>query len=58
MIVVLGFLVCSLGLQNGVEKITKVMMVVLLALMLVLAVRSCTLDGASEGFKVLLASGF
>lgn len=57
-IVVLGFLVCSLGLQNGVEKITKVMMVVLLALMLVLAVRSCTLDGASEGLKFYLLPDF
>ena len=57
-IVVLGFLVCSLGLQNGVEKITKVMMVVLLALMLVLAVRSCTLDGASEVLKFYLLPDF
>ena len=57
-IVVLGFLVCSLGLQNGVEKITKVMMVVLLALMLVLAVRSCTLDGASEGLQFYLLPDF
>lgn len=57
-IVVLGFLVCSLGLQNGVEKITKVMMVVLLALMVVLAVRSCTLDGASEGLKFYLLPDF
>lgn len=57
-IVVLGFLVCSLGLQNGVEKITKVMMVVLLALMLVLAVRSCMLDGASEGLKFYLLPDF
>ena len=57
-IVVIGFLVCSLGLQNGVEKITKVMMVVLLALMLVLAVRSCTLDGASEGLKFYLLPDF
>lgn len=57
-IVVIGFLVCSLGLQNGVEKITKVMMVVLLALMLVLAVRSCTLEGASEGLKFYLLPDF
>ena len=49
LIVVIGFAVCSMGLQKGVEKITKIMMVVLLALMVLLAVRSCTLEGASEG---------
>ena len=54
LIVVFGFLVCSLGLQNGVERITKIMMVCLLALMLLLAVRSVTLPGASEGLKFYL----
>lgn len=58
LVVVLGFLVCSMGLQKGVEKITKVMMVVLLALMIVLAVRSCTLEGASEGLRFYLLPDF
>lgn len=51
---VLGFLVCSLGLQKGVEKITKVMMLALLGLISVLAIHSITLDGAAEGIKYYL----
>lgn len=56
--VVLGFGVCSLGLQNGVEKITKAMMVCLLLLMVALAVRSVTLPGAGEGLKFYLVPDF
>ncbi len=52
--VVLGFLVCALGLQNGVEKITKYMMLALLAIMVVLAINSCFLEGGSEGLKFYL----
>ena len=58
LIVVIVFAVCSMGLQKGVEKITKIMMVVLLALMVLLAVRSCTLEGASEGLKFYLLPDF
>ena len=58
-IVVVGcFAICGMGLQNGVEKITKVMMSLLLALMLILAVRSVTLNGASEGLRFYLAPDF
>lgn len=57
-IVVLGIAVCSLGLQNGVEKITKFMMLALLALIVVLAVHSCTLEGSSEGLKFYLVPDF
>ena len=46
--------VCSLGLQNGVEKITKFMMICLLAVLVVLVVRSLTLPGAAEGLKFYL----
>ena len=53
-VIILCFLVCSLGLQNGVEKITKWMMVALLLLMITLAVYCCTLDGAAEGLKFYL----
>lgn len=49
-----GFLVCSFGLQKGLERITKVMMLGLLALIAVLAVNSLTLDGAMEGVKFYL----
>ena len=53
-VVVLCFGICSLGLVRGVEKITKVMMVALLALMVSLAIYSCTLDGAAEGLRFYL----
>lgn len=53
-IVVGGFLICSLGLQSGVEKISKPMMLGLLALIVVLAVNSITLDGGLEGLKFYL----
>lgn len=52
--VVLGFGVCSIGLQNGLERITKVMMVTLLALMVVLAINSILMEGSGEGLKFYL----
>ena len=57
-VVTLCFLIVSRGLQKGVEKITKVMMLILLALMIILALRSCTLDGASAGLKFYLYPDF
>lgn len=53
-VIILCFLVCSLGLKNGVERITKVMMVALLALIIGLAIYCCTLDGAADGLKFYL----
>lgn len=53
-VVVAGFLICSLGVQNGVEKITKYMMLALLALIVILAINSITLDGGLEGLKFYL----
>ena len=55
---VLGTLVCSMGLQNGLERITKVMMLGLLGLIVVLAVHSLTLEGALEGVKFYLLPDF
>ena len=53
-VVVIGFLILSFGLQNGVERITKYMMIVLLLLMIVLAINSFTLEGAKEGLTFYL----
>ncbi len=53
-IVAAGILICSLGLQKGVERITKVMMLLLLFIIVVLAVRSMTLEGGTEGLKFYL----
>ena len=57
-IVVLCFGVCAIGLQKGVERITKVMMISLLVMMIVLAVRSVTLPGGGEGLKFYLVPDF
>ncbi len=56
--VLIGLVVCSLGLQNGIERITKVMMIGLLILIVVLAVHSLTLEGAAEGLKFYLLPDF
>lgn len=53
-IVVVGFLICSMGLQAGVERITKVMMLGLLGLIVILAANSIALDGGMEGLKFYL----
>ncbi len=52
--VLVGFFVCSFGLQKGLERITKVMMLGLLALIAVLAIHSLTLEGGLEGVKFYL----
>lgn len=56
--VLLCFGICAKGLQKGVERITKVMMVCLLSLMVVLAVRSVLLPGGQEGLKFYLYPDF
>ena len=53
-IVVMGFFICSIGLQNGLEKVTKVMMVALLAIMVILAINSFFMKGAKEGLSFYL----
>ena len=58
LIVAAGIFICSIGLQKGVEKITKVMMVLLLFIIIILAVRGMTLDGAMEGLKFYLLPDF
>ena len=56
--VVLAFGICALGVQNGVERITKVMMSALLVLIVVLVVNSVRLPGAIEGVKFYLVPDF
>lgn len=57
-VVVLGILVCVKGLQNGLERVTKVMMLALLAIMVVLAVNGLFLPGAEEGLAFYLIPDF
>ena len=57
-VVVVGFLVLSFGVKNGLEKVTKVMMLALLAIMVVLAFNGFFLDGAAEGLKFYLIPNF
>ena len=57
-IVLAGFLVCSFGLQKGLERISKWMMLALLALIVVLAVNSLMLEGGIEGLKFYLLPDF
>ena len=56
--IVLAFSICSLGMEKGVEKITKIMMVCLIGLILVLVINSLTLPGASAGVKFYLIPDF
>ena len=58
LVILSGFGVCSLGLEKGVERITKYMMVALFFLMIALAIYCCTLSGAAEGLKFYLIPSF
>ena len=53
-VVVVSSIVLMFGVQKGLERVTKYMMLALLALIVILAVNSCTLEGASEGLKFYL----
>ena len=54
LVCIAGFLVLSIGLQNGLERITKIMMLFLLILIVVLAVHSMTMEGGSDGLSFYL----
>ncbi len=56
--VVLGTVVCALGVKKSLERVTKVMMVALLILMVVIAVNGFFLDGAAAGLKFYLVPNF
>lgn len=53
-VVLAAVLVCSIGLKNGLERVTKVMMLALLAIMVVLAVNSFFLPGGDAGLAFYL----
>ena len=56
--VLISFAVCSIGLQKGIERITKIMMTCLMLLIIVLAINSLMLDGADKGVKFYLIPDF
>lgn len=58
LVVLLGFGVCSIGLQKGLERVSKFMMLALLVIMVVLAVNSVMLKGAGEGLEFYLLPDF
>ena len=58
LVILLSFGICSIGLQKGVEKIMKVTMLCLLAIMVILTIRSVTLSGSSEGLRFFLVPDF
>ena len=57
-VVVIGFGVCAIGLQKGLERVTKYMMLALLGLMVVLAVNSMFMEGGADGLKFYLLPDF
>ena len=56
--VLIGFLVCFGGVKNGLERVTKWMMLALLTLIIILAVNSLFLSGAGEGLRFYLMPDF
>ena len=56
----LGMLILVFGVQNGIEKISKILMPVLLVLMVILMIRSLTLDpvGVKAGLEFYLKPKF
>lgn len=58
LVVIIGFGVCAVGVQKGVEKVSKVMMSALLILIVILAVNSIMLKGGAEGLKFYLLPDF
>ncbi len=58
LVILISFGICSIGLQKGVEKVMKVVMLCLLAIMVILAIRSVTLSGSAEGLRFYLVPDF
>ncbi len=57
-VIILGFLVCSMGVEKGLEKVTKFMMIALLVIMVILALNSVFMEGSTEGLKFYLIPDF
>lgn len=57
-IIIVGFIICSFSLQKGLERITKYMMIALLAIMVILAINSIFTKGGEEGLKFYLLPDF
>ena len=58
LVIIAAFAICGIGLQKGVERVTKMMMSVLLVLLIALAIRAVTLPGAEAGLKYYLYPDF
>ncbi|MDO5410527.1 MAG: sodium-dependent transporter [Lachnospiraceae bacterium] len=58
LICIIGFIICWFGIQNGVERVSKIMMSALLLIMIVLAVHSFFLNGADKGIRFYLIPDF
>ena len=56
--VAIGVLTTRAGLQKGIERVTKVMMGALFAVLAILCVRAVTLPGAQEGLSFYLMPDF
>ena len=57
-VVVLGFSIISIGIQKGLERVTKVMMMALIVLMFLLSLHSMTLSGGGAGLRFYLVPDF
>lgn len=57
-VVIIGFFICSIGLQKGLERITKFMMIALLLVMIALAINSIFMEGGAEGLSFYLKPDF
>ena len=57
-VVIAGFAINSFGLQSGLERVTKVMMLALLAIMVILTINSIMTEGSAEGLKFYLIPDF
>ncbi len=57
-VVIMGTVICSFGVKNSLEKVTKIMMIALLVLMVAISINSFFLDGAKAGLKFYLVPNF